>query len=208
MSSQPHDDAPEFDHAAAFNAGVVRDVPAIVGNNLKRLRKAHGYSLERLAERSKVSRAMLGQIETGKSVPTVSLLWRIADALGVSVAGLLAVENLPPITVLRREQTAVTYSGVGNFKRRALFHTGRKRTVDFFEISIEPGHTEKIESLPSAGEHYLVLAYGELVVTVGDEPSVRLTKGDAAIFDADITSSITNDTESVAVAFAVLAHGT
>lgn len=49
---------------------TVRDVPAIVGSNLRRLRKAQGFSLERLAELSGVSRAMLGQIETAYLVVT------------------------------------------------------------------------------------------------------------------------------------------
>ena len=37
-----------------------------------------------------VSRAMLGQIETGKSAPTINLLGRIAEALKVSVPSLIS----------------------------------------------------------------------------------------------------------------------
>ena len=84
-----------------------RDVPAIVGTNLKRLRKAQGHSLERLAELSGVSRAMLGQIETGKSVPTVSLLWKVADALGVPVTELIATQTGSTTVVLPRAGAAV-----------------------------------------------------------------------------------------------------
>ena len=80
-SSKSHDDRHAIEESARSPDAVVRDVPAIVGANLRRLRKAQGHSLERLAELSGVSRAMLGQIETGKSVPTVSLLWKVADAL-------------------------------------------------------------------------------------------------------------------------------
>ncbi|MCP3398902.1 helix-turn-helix domain-containing protein [Bradyrhizobium sp. CCGB20] len=45
------------------------DLPAILGRNLRRLRTSRGHSLERLAKQSGVSRAMLGQIETGKAFP-------------------------------------------------------------------------------------------------------------------------------------------
>jgi len=45
-----------------------------ISTNLKRLRTRQGHSLERLAKLAGVSRAMLSQIETGKSVPTISLL--------------------------------------------------------------------------------------------------------------------------------------
>lgn len=52
------------------------DLSPLVGNNLRRLRTCRGHSLERLAKLSGVSRAMLGQIELGRSVPTITLLWR------------------------------------------------------------------------------------------------------------------------------------
>ncbi|HML28970.1 MAG TPA: helix-turn-helix transcriptional regulator, partial [Hyphomicrobium sp.] len=62
----------------------------IVGENLRQLRRKQGLSLEQLAAVSGVSRAMLGQIETGKSAPTINLLGRIAEALKVSVSGLIS----------------------------------------------------------------------------------------------------------------------
>src|SRR3954467_14072950 len=51
------------------------DIGPIVGRNLRRLRIQRGHSLERLAKLFGVRRAMLGQIELGRSVPTVNLLW-------------------------------------------------------------------------------------------------------------------------------------
>ncbi len=68
---------------------VATDLPAILGRNLRRLRTRQGHSLERLAKASGVSRAMLGQIENGKSTPTIGLLWKIATALGLPFATLL-----------------------------------------------------------------------------------------------------------------------
>ena len=59
-----------------------------VGNNLRRLRTKRGHSLERLAKLSGVSRAMLGQIELGRSVPTIALLWKVARALEVPFSAL------------------------------------------------------------------------------------------------------------------------
>ena len=56
------------------HADPIAELSVTVGRNLRRLRVKQGYSLERLAKQSRVSRAMLGQIETGKSVPTIGLL--------------------------------------------------------------------------------------------------------------------------------------
>ncbi|HTU64105.1 MAG TPA: helix-turn-helix transcriptional regulator, partial [Polyangiales bacterium] len=54
------------------------DVLPAVAANLRRLRTRKGFSLERLARASGVSRAMLNQIELARSAPTVNVLWRIA----------------------------------------------------------------------------------------------------------------------------------
>ena len=50
-------------------------IPAALGRNLRRLRTRQGLSLERLARLSGVSRAMLGQIELGRSAPTITAPW-------------------------------------------------------------------------------------------------------------------------------------
>src|SRR6476620_9159909 len=59
------------------------DLVPILGANLRRLRSKRGLSLERLAKLSTVSRAMLSQVELGYSAPTINVIWRIANALGV-----------------------------------------------------------------------------------------------------------------------------
>ncbi|MEZ8384857.1 helix-turn-helix domain-containing protein, partial [Vibrio splendidus] len=47
-----------------------------VGVNLKRLRQEKGWSLDKTAKETGVSKAMLGQIERGESSPTVAKLWQ------------------------------------------------------------------------------------------------------------------------------------
>ncbi|WP_136067343.1 helix-turn-helix domain-containing protein [Modicisalibacter radicis] len=51
---------------------------------LRHLRQSRGWSLERCADATAVSKAMLGQIERGESSPTVATLWKIASGFGVS----------------------------------------------------------------------------------------------------------------------------
>src|SRR5215475_11842708 len=70
--------------------GASADLAPIVGKNLKRLRSKRGLSLEKLAQASGVSRAMLGQVELGQSAPTINVLWKIARALGVPFSALIS----------------------------------------------------------------------------------------------------------------------
>src|SRR2546425_7373832 len=69
--------------------GSSSDLTAAVGANLRRLRTRRGLSLERLAHASGVSRAMLSQIELGRSTPTLRTLWKIAYALNKPFSALI-----------------------------------------------------------------------------------------------------------------------
>lgn len=65
-----------------------------LGLQLRTLRQQRGWSLDRLAQASGVSKAMLGQMERGESSPTVVTLWKLAAGLQVSLSALL--EQQPP----------------------------------------------------------------------------------------------------------------
>lgn len=56
----------------------------IVGANIKRLRKERGLSQEALAGEAGLAMRHLGRIERGEGNPTVAVLGKLADVLGVS----------------------------------------------------------------------------------------------------------------------------
>jgi transcriptional regulator with XRE-family HTH domain len=61
-----------------------------IGENIKKYREIRGLTLPDLAERAGVSKAFLWEIESGKSKrPGAEVLFRIADALGVTIAHLM-----------------------------------------------------------------------------------------------------------------------
>jgi transcriptional regulator with XRE-family HTH domain len=156
-----------------------------VGENLRRLRRRQGYSLEKLAKLSSVSRAMLGQIETGRSVPTVSLLAKISLALDVSLASLLTSQDAVETDVLRAGKTRSIVSSEGRFVARALFPLGGERKVEFYEVTIAAAHTEVAKPHAAGTRENLALVQGSLEVQIGRERPIRLSAGDAMLFAAD-----------------------
>lgn len=68
----------------------MNQVDASVSENLKTARKAQNLSLDQLSARSGVSKSMLRQIEIGRSSPTISVLWKIANGLKVPFTSLLS----------------------------------------------------------------------------------------------------------------------
>lgn len=63
---------------------------ALVGSNIKRLRKAAGLSQEELAAQSYIDMRYLGGIERGQENPSLKVLGDIAKALKVRPVRLLS----------------------------------------------------------------------------------------------------------------------
>ena len=178
----------------------------MVGRNLRRLRTRRGHSLERLAKLSGVSRAMLGQIETGKSVPTISLLWKVATALDVPFATLVASGEAPGTIVLRRDRAKVLGSSDGRFTSRALFPFDTERKVEFYELKLAPHHTEDSEAHAPGTHENLVVAQGRAEIVVGKDPPRMLSEGDAIIFEADVPHSYRNLGATEATLYLVMTY--
>jgi transcriptional regulator with XRE-family HTH domain len=65
------------------------DLRDIVGRNLRRLRNEKGWSQEELAFRAKVDRSYISQLETGTYSASVTMLGKLAKALGIDASDFL-----------------------------------------------------------------------------------------------------------------------
>ena len=65
------------------------DVRERVGLNLRRLRREKGLSQEELADLASIHQTYLSGVERGKRNPTITVLQRIAGALGADIQDLV-----------------------------------------------------------------------------------------------------------------------
>lgn len=197
--------APEKQKQADTGPNDTAELAASIGRNLRRLRTRHGYSLERLASASGVSRAMLGQIELGKSVPTISLLWKVARALDVPFSA-LNIDSPPSSTVvLPGDKAKVLRSADGSFSSRALFPYDGERSVEFYEMEIAPYAEEKADAHTPGTIENLIVTEGELEIIAAGE-SHRLKAKDALIFQADVPHTYRNPGDRKAVFYLVMSY--
>lgn len=182
-----------------------KHLPQVIGANLRRLRSQNNLSLEKLARAAGVSRAMLGQIELGQSVPTITVLARIADAFGLPVTAFMNERGEPDITFLPASAAKVLTSANGAFTSRALFPFTGTRKVEFYELRLAPGCDEGSEAHAAGTSENLVVAHGELELSVGAELH-RLAAGDAIYFSADAPHSYRNRGATEAIAYLVMTY--
>src|SRR6202046_1681084 len=106
----------------------------LVGVNPPRLRAERQLSLDALARASGVSRAMLAQIESGRSVPSIKVLHKIASALKVSVAAFLRRHATNGIEYLPAERATRLVTSNGRFSARPLFPLSAPASAEFHEL--------------------------------------------------------------------------
>jgi transcriptional regulator with XRE-family HTH domain len=65
------------------------DIRQCLGRNIRRLRDAKGLSQEKFAFEARIHRTYISDIERGARNPTITIVQRLADALGVTASDLL-----------------------------------------------------------------------------------------------------------------------
>lgn len=192
--------------AARPRSDETGDLLADLGRNLRRLRTSRGFSLERFSKVCGVSRGMLGQIETGKSVPTIGVLWKIATALDIPFAQLLAGPENKSARVLRRDGTPIIVSDNGGFQSRPLFPRDSGTRAEFYELRLAPAHKHNSEPHAPGTTENLVVTSGLIEIAFDSGAPVNLSKGDAIFFEADVPHSYRNLEEFEAVLYLVVSY--
>jgi transcriptional regulator with XRE-family HTH domain len=185
--------------------GETTDLAPVVGANLKRLRLRQGLSLERLAQQSGVSRAMLGQIELGQSAPTINIVWKIARALGVTFSALISAGRSSGPQVLRASAAKLLSSRDHKFTSRALFPFDEPRRVEFYELHLGAHAVEEADPHPPGTVENLVVTAGMVEIEVSGARHL-LAAGDAMLFEADGPHAYRNPGAVEAVMYLVMTY--
>jgi transcriptional regulator with XRE-family HTH domain len=162
-------------------------------------------SLDELASRSGVSRTLLGQIELGRTVPSIGVTWRISQALGVPFSALLSTARAPGLQVLHRNEARVLHSADGRFSSRALFPFGEPHSAEFYELTLAPHAREDADAHKPGTRENLVVTRGKLQLKVGSD-SVDLAPGDSILFSADVAHSYVNTSNESCVMYLVMTY--
>lgn len=158
------------------------DLDRTVAARVRSLRAGQNLSLEALAARSGVSRAMISRIERGEASPTAALLNRLCAALGVTLSALFAGPAPGADPLARHADQPVWRDPATGYLRRAVSPPGTGSPVEIVEVVFPPGR--EVTFAPFAfgarlDQHVWLIEGGPLEMRLGDDPEIRrLETGD------------------------------
>lgn len=152
---------------------------------LKELRRARGWSLDKTAQETGVSKAMLGQIERKESSPTIATLWKIASGFNTSFSSFLEAIDIHAKEPIHRSSQTQNFNPLDSKIRiTPLFPFDEQLHCEIFVIELLP--TCEHLSLPhQAGviEHVIVVAGTMEVLLNGSWQTLH--KGEGLRFSAN-----------------------
>ncbi|RDV04430.1 helix-turn-helix domain-containing protein [Undibacter mobilis] len=149
-----------------------------IGAQVRALRSARGLTLEALADKAGVSRAMLSRIERGESNPTAQLLGRVCAGLDVTLSALFAETERAASPLSRRADQSVWRDPGSGYVRRVVTPPNCGSAADIVDVEFPPGASVTMESSRNpAMDQQIVLLSGRMDITAGDTTH-RLEAGD------------------------------
>jgi transcriptional regulator with XRE-family HTH domain len=163
-----------------------------LGERVRALRRERGLTLDGLAGRSGVSRAMISKLERGEKNPTLVVAAKVAEGLGVSLSQLVGVEERREAVVIRRERRMVMRDPETGFERQLLSPSFGGGGIEFIRNVVPIGSTSGEFPPHRRGvSEYVVVERGRLRVLLGGD-EYFLERGDALYFEADVTHRFEN----------------
>lgn len=155
-----------------------------VGGRLKELREARNVSMRTLATKSGLSANALSMIERGKTSPSVSTLYKLADAMGVSITAFFGpeAERKQVVFLKSDERTRMSFTR-GVFE--ALGGEQFVGSVEPFMLTLESGAASGPHFITHSGHEFVFCLRGQLEYQVEKE-IFQLSPGDSLLFAAHL----------------------
>ena len=175
-----------------------------IGARIREARLAQGLGLRSTASAASISPSLLSQVETGKVQPSVSTLYAVVGALGISIDAVLGdrpVAGPPrrgdhdnPVQRRAAAPEIVMENGV-TWRRLAVTDAA---PVDALLVTYEPGGSSSLDEthMRHPGVEYGYIVRGELTLKL-DFDTYTLFPGDSVCFDSMRPHLYVNHTDGI-----------
>jgi transcriptional regulator with XRE-family HTH domain len=199
----------ERDVQAATEAAESFIAEKRLGERIKHLRLKKSMGLVELGKHTGLSASFLSQLETGRVIPTLRNLARIALVFSKDLSYFFEPEPKTLFRVQRsKDRIRLPQSGTDDpsYYFESLGYLVPDRQLDPYFAEFLPNMTGR-RAHQHAGCEFLYVVDGELEIVHG-ESRHRLEAGDAVYFDANTPHSYSNSSNQPAKALIVTLQGT
>jgi transcriptional regulator with XRE-family HTH domain len=174
-----------------------------VGGRLRELRQERGMSMRALARASGLSTNALSMIERSRTSPSVSTLYKLANAMNIPITAFFRFEVPKQELVFRKagKRRRVEFPLGGWEGLGGESFIGR---LESFLMYLEPEGCSGSEGLIHSGHEFVYCLEGSIEYTV-EEETYFLEEGDSLVFDAKRQHRWCNAGTNLARAIIVLA---
>jgi transcriptional regulator with XRE-family HTH domain len=168
---------------------LIEQIVSTLGSKISRLRKQQGMSLNQLAEKAGVSVTTVHKLERNEMTPTITVLMKVADALGEKVGYFLGEEEnhfeyirQPEYTLCKGRKKFRNTSG--NTQIEYLAFRLKEAKLLVLLTHLKPGTKSSPKTQAHPGEEFVFCLSGEIQYEINWK-TYLLKKGDSLHFYAD-----------------------
>ena len=163
----------------------------LIGERVRHERQAHQWTLDYLAQASEVSRRMLINIEQGVANPSIGILLKLSDALGVALADLVQAPAPGTLKVTPSGTGPVLWSSSAGGRAVLVASTAAPDVVELWDWTLGAGDRHASDAHVAGTRELLHVLDGAVTIEVAEQ-SATLAAGDALTFHSDAPHAYAN----------------
>jgi XRE family transcriptional regulator, regulator of sulfur utilization len=138
-----------------------------LGRTIQRLRKNYNMSLSELSDQSGVAKSIISQIERNETNPTLATIWRLSQALDVSIDRFLVQNDDEPfVEKTTKNDMPILRSDDGKCRIAIIGWIKTVEWLQWYDFEAEPGGILESDAHQRGSIECLSVLSGELEVEV------------------------------------------
>ncbi|MBV6658749.1 MAG: helix-turn-helix transcriptional regulator [Devosiaceae bacterium] len=144
-----------------------------LGQTIQRLRKAYNLTLSELSEQSGVAKSIISQIERNETNPTLATIWRLSQALDVSIDRVLsAAHDADFVEEIAANDLPILRSEDGKMELAIIGWSKTVEWLQWYDVTAQPGAVLASEGHQRGSVECLSVLAGRFEVEAGEDKRI------------------------------------
>lgn len=163
------------------------DMNIDIGKKIRELRKSKNFSIIHLSRESGLSTGLISQIERNMVVPSIKVMWKIANVLEVNIGYFFDEddENIEEKIVVRKDHRRSINTNDSTKSYELLMPNLNNKSIEFILITLDKETKINKELVSHKGEECGYIIEGKMKIILENKEYI-LEKGDSFYFDSKI----------------------